>query len=164
MGPIEAEMAGRYRALRRRMYDRVVPSTLTDEPALREQISVLQETNATLEAENKSLKERCEFLSRRWQYGPQTSAIVEAVSRAYGIPVKEIVSRARSRHIVIARQHAVWLLRKETGLSLPQIGRALGDRDHTTMIHGIKRHQRRIDNGEDIPFVDLPRLDRGEVR
>jgi chromosomal replication initiation ATPase DnaA len=38
----------------------------------------------------------------------------------------------------------MWEIRQRTILSTPQIGRALGNRDHTTVLHGIKRHEKRL--------------------
>jgi chromosomal replication initiator protein len=47
--------------------------------------------------------------------------------------------RNRSKEIVLPRQIAMYLLREETSSSLADIGRALGGRDHTTVIHGIEK-------------------------
>jgi chromosomal replication initiator protein len=38
----------------------------------------------------------------------------------------------------------MWLLKSMTSLSLPQIGRALGGRDHTTVMHGVRKHESRM--------------------
>jgi chromosomal replication initiator protein len=46
--------------------------------------------------------------------------------------------------LVHARQEAMYRLRTEKNLSLSAIGRELGKRDHTTVIHGIKQHKKRI--------------------
>jgi chromosomal replication initiator protein len=71
--------------------------------------------------------------------------ISRSIAKSYGIGFNELVSPRRDKYLVRARQEAMWLMKKYTQLSLPHIGRILGDRDHTTVIHGIKAHQARID-------------------
>lgn len=38
----------------------------------------------------------------------------------------------------------MWALKQEGRWSLPQIGRLLGNRDHTTIIHGVRQHEKRL--------------------
>jgi len=64
------------------------------------------------------------------------SGIATAVAEYYGISQEEIVGKGRSRRIARPRQLVMYLSREETDTSLPQIGRALGDRDHTTIMYG----------------------------
>jgi chromosomal replication initiation ATPase DnaA len=61
----------------------------------------------------------------------------------YGLTFEEMISLRRDRHIVRARHHAMWKMKKNTDRSLPQIGRILGDRDHTTVLHGVRAHEKR---------------------
>ncbi len=63
------------------------------------------------------------------------SAIIAMVARKAGITVSEIKSARRHADLVLARRVAVALLCRFTRLSLPQMGRALGGRDHTTIMH-----------------------------
>jgi len=65
--------------------------------------------------------------------------IKKAVAAYFGIDVGEIEGRRRSRPIAMARQVAMYLMRELTAMSLPQIGQALGGRDHTTIMHGIDK-------------------------
>ena len=74
--------------------------------------------------------------------------VVEEVAKKHGIRVVELCSARRARELVNARHEAMWRLRNETTMSLPAIGRKLGGRDHTTVIHGIQRHEERIASGE----------------
>lgn len=62
-------------------------------------------------------------------------AILEAVSRYFGVPVEQIKGKARNKNIVVPRQLAMYLLREDAHLSTPDIGRLL-NRDHTTILHG----------------------------
>lgn len=74
--------------------------------------------------------------------------IREHICKVYGVSVTALASNRRQRHLCAARQHLMWLLRQETLWSLPQIGNFLGGRDHTTILYGVRQHQRRIDEGE----------------
>ncbi len=63
------------------------------------------------------------------------AAIIAMVARKAGIAVNELKSARRHADLVLARRVAVVLLCRFTRLSLPQMGRALGGRDHTTIMH-----------------------------
>ena len=69
---------------------------------------------------------------------------VETVAAAFGVAASELRGRSRQRHLVEARQVAMYVLREATGLSLPAIGRALGGRDHTTVMHALERVRERL--------------------
>ncbi|MEY4932683.1 MAG: hypothetical protein RLZZ403_1003 [Pseudomonadota bacterium] len=69
--------------------------------------------------------------------------ILVEVSEEYGISIEAIQSGKRPTRIVAARQAACYRMRAESQMSLPQIGRVLGGRDHTTVLHGCKAHARR---------------------
>lgn len=68
----------------------------------------------------------------------RTPDIVRAVARAAGVSASDIRGQRRTRDLVRLRWAVAWLARAR-GVSYPQIGRALGGRDHTTIIHGIRR-------------------------
>nr|WP_256439640.1 chromosomal replication initiator protein DnaA [Candidatus Chloroploca mongolica] len=75
--------------------------------------------------------------SRRRRITPDM--IIQAVSEHYGIDVRILQGRGRSRNIVGPRQVAMYLLREETECSLVDIGNLLGGRDHTTVMHGYEK-------------------------
>jgi chromosomal replication initiator protein len=62
----------------------------------------------------------------------------------------DLVSARRSRDVSVPRQVAYWLARQLTPLSLPQIGRHLGLRDHTTVRSGIIALERLMAEDEDL--------------
>ena len=62
--------------------------------------------------------------------------VIEAVCRHYQVSAEAIASSNRSRTVAFPRQVAMFLARTETDASFPQIGTELGNRDHTTIIHG----------------------------
>jgi len=65
--------------------------------------------------------------------------IQRAVCDHYGLPLGEMVSRRQSTSVVRPRQVAMWLAKMLTPMSLPEIGRRFGGRDHSTVIHGVAR-------------------------
>jgi chromosomal replication initiator protein len=73
--------------------------------------------------------------------------IQQRVSTAFGISRAELVGSTRAATPLRARQVAIYLTRELTELSLPQIGRLYGGRDHSTVLNSIKRIEARC--GED---------------
>lgn len=69
--------------------------------------------------------------------------IARSVAKKHHISFTDLISARRSVHLVRARQEAMWLMRKYTVLSLPHIGKILGNRDHTTVLHGIRAFEAR---------------------
>ncbi len=65
--------------------------------------------------------------------------IQKTVAEFYSIRVSELKSKRRSRQIARPRQIAMSLAKELTSLSLPDIGDAFGGRDHTTVIHAVKK-------------------------
>ena len=75
---------------------------------------------------------------------PQRSSIepvqvVSAVATAFGITNERLLGRDRTREIALPRQVAMYLLREVANISLPQIGQALGGRDHTTVMYACDK-------------------------
>lgn len=67
------------------------------------------------------------------------ASIQRAVCERFGIPQIEMSSHRRGRAVARPRQVAMYLARELTPLSLPAIGRRFGGRDHTTVMHAIKK-------------------------
>lgn len=78
---------------------------------------------------------------------PRWKSIVREVSEKHGVPIIDILSDRRNVPFVRARHECFFRLSKETTLSLPQIGKRLGGKDHTTVLAGIRRHQERMRAG-----------------
>ena len=64
--------------------------------------------------------------------------IQNTVSNFFNIPLAEMLSQRRSRPLARPRQIAMYLAKKITTRSLPEIGRRFANRDHTTVIHAVK--------------------------
>ena len=87
-----------------------------------------------------------DMMPRRRDVTPD--AIVEAVAHSFDVSVEQLKERNRSRSVVIPRQIAMFLLREEGRISLPQIGRVLGGRDHTTVMYGCDKMAGMIEEDE----------------
>ena len=74
--------------------------------------------------------------------------LMREVCAKHGITQLEMKSARRTKRVCRARHEYFWLCRQRTTLSYPQIGRSCGNRDHTTVLHGERVHQARIDRGE----------------
>lgn len=66
------------------------------------------------------------------------------VRRQHKFSPTEFRSDRRHADLVKARQEFMWLASKYTSHSLPDIGRYLGGMDHSTILHGIKKHEQRL--------------------
>jgi chromosomal replication initiator protein len=69
----------------------------------------------------------------------QPTQVLDAVASAFGITRERILSRDRTQEVALPRQVAMYLLREEANVSLPQIGEALGGRDHTTVMYACDK-------------------------
>jgi chromosomal replication initiator protein len=65
--------------------------------------------------------------------------IKQAVSKATGVPVREMVSHRKPDQIVLARQIAMYLVRTMMGRSFAVIGRAFNKSDHSSTHHGVRK-------------------------
>lgn len=80
--------------------------------------------------------------------------IIKLVSRHYGVSKPDILSQRRHRSVVWPRQIGMYLSKQLTARSLPEIGRRFGNRDHTTVLHAIRKIEGQL--------TDNPRL-RDEI-
>lgn len=71
---------------------------------------------------------------------PDSANIMREICRVRKIRVSEIKSAGRTDRVVQVRQEIAYWVRQKTKLSLPQIGTLLGNRDHTTILHSIRRY------------------------
>ena len=76
--------------------------------------------------------------------------IQNTVSNFYNIQLSEMLSQRRSRPLARPRQIAMYLAKKMTTRSLPEIGRRFANRDHTTVIHAVKTITRLRDKDEEM--------------
>ena len=76
--------------------------------------------------------------------------IIQVVSEHFGITPADISSKKRNKEIVYPRQIAMYLCRTMTSTPLQGIGKCLGDRDHTTIIHGAEKITADLEKNESL--------------
>lgn len=70
---------------------------------------------------------------------PSLQLIFRMVAHDYGVTPNEILSSRRDASIVRPRQVAMYLSKILTTRSLPEIGRRIGGKDHTTVLHAVRK-------------------------
>jgi chromosomal replication initiator protein len=75
---------------------------------------------------------------------PSVEAIQDAVCETFAISRDELLSPSRSARLVWPRQIAMYLARETTNLTFPDIGRRFGGRNHTTVMHAVRRTADRL--------------------
>ena len=76
--------------------------------------------------------------------------IQNITSNFFSINLDEMLSQRRSRPLARPRQIAMYLAKRLTTRSLPEIGRKFADRDHTTVIHAVKTIEKLSQNNEEM--------------
>lgn len=74
------------------------------------------------------------YLSGKYSY----QRVLEITCAVYCITEEELLSARRFTRLVRARQQIIYIMRKERGLSFLELGRRLGGRDHSTVIHSYR--------------------------
>jgi chromosomal replication initiator protein len=86
-------------------------------------------------------------------------SIQKAVAKHFKIKISDITGMSRKQTLVMARQTAMYLIKVLTQHSLPEIGAAFGGRDHTTVLHAVRKIRHLIAS-ESIPKQDIDTLMR----
>lgn len=147
------EFRSRYRAARQRMYQAAIPQPL-EVKRLPQPPRVVRSDKVITPAPRWGVILYDAPIGPRmpWtedQFAQMTTIerakrIVEEVAWKHGISTIDLVSERRSVPLCNARHEVYYRLRTETTWSLPRIGKFIGNRDHTTVINGIKRHKKRV--------------------
>ncbi len=74
------------------------------------------------------------------------SEILKAVAAHYGLRVSDIKAKSNAKPIAFPRQVAMYLCRKLTGLSYPEIGRLFNDKHHSTVMHSVEKIERLVED------------------
>ncbi|MCL0036440.1 chromosomal replication initiator protein DnaA [Dehalococcoidia bacterium] len=108
------------------------------EGALNRVLAYAKLSNATITPElaGESLAEIAASESRRT---PTAELIINTVAEYFGLAPELLLGKRRDKTIAFARQVAMYLLREEMGSSWTDIGRELGGRDHSTILHGYDK-------------------------
>ncbi|MFT5314795.1 MAG: chromosomal replication initiator protein [Candidatus Krumholzibacteriia bacterium] len=98
---------------------------------------------ASLTGNEISLEMASEVLSSFFQSkssGPvKIAEVMKAVGEVHDVTIDQLKSKRRTQDLARARQIAMYLSREMTGASLNQIGRAFGDKDHSTVSHACRK-------------------------
>ena len=90
-----------------------------------------------------TLEEAVTFLRPHMKPGADKRITVDEIQRAvaehYGLKKEDLLSERRTRSIARPRQAAMYLAKQLTTRSYPDIGRRFGGRDHTTVLHAVRR-------------------------
>ena len=76
--------------------------------------------------------------------------IINVVSEHFGIRPEDICSKKRNSEFVLPRQIVMYLCRELTATSFVNIGKLLGKKDHTTIIHGVNKITAELKNNEEL--------------
>ena len=76
--------------------------------------------------------------------------IINVVAEHFGVKPEDITSKKRNSEFVQPRQVVMYLCRELTDISQVNIGKILGKKDHTTVIHGVKKIESEIENNEEL--------------
>jgi chromosomal replication initiator protein len=74
----------------------------------------------------------------------------EVVAKEYGLRRGHLLSESRVARIARARQVAMYLVRTLWLFSLPEIGRNFGNRDHTTVLHAVRKIERLLETDQEL--------------
>ena len=97
------------------------------------------------ESANRAVRD---MMKKSNDYAPTAAMIITEVARYFGLEEDIIKGPSRAREAVNARQAAMFLVRRMTNFSTPEIGREFGDRDHTTVLHSLEQIEKKIKNDE----------------
>jgi chromosomal replication initiation ATPase DnaA len=115
-----------------------------------EQVEAAAKQELKLEPENKPDLRPIIYFRESYNCKRKIEEIVRIVANQFSVSELELLSQRRTKNVILARQVLYWLCREVTQYSLPEIGRRLMGRDHTTVLHGIRKIDGLILNGDPI--------------
>jgi hypothetical protein len=141
-GTYEGELQARYREARARLtagqVKKPVPPALAPPPVTPRARDWLFVGDLHLAAGQEIVMQR-----RTLANDPLWKRIAFEVGQTYGVSFREMLSLRRDKVISRARQEAIWRVKNETAMSIPAIGRRF-NRDHTTVIYAVRKHEERM--------------------
>ena len=85
-----------------------------------------------------------DMLKKSNEYIPSAEVITEYICKYYNMDAAVLYSQSRSRDVVNARNIAMYLIRRMTNLSLVDIGKKFGGRDHSTVLHSLDNVEQKM--------------------
>ena len=108
--------------------------------------SLLEEKQITLDLTKEILKDCIQQVTKPVDF----QKIQECVANEFNIPLMELKTRRRSKNIVLSRQVAMYLSRKLTDASLPEIARVFGGKDHTTVLYAYNKIESELKKNDNL--------------
>ena len=81
------------------------------------------------------------------------SEILKTVASHYGLRVSDLKAKTNAKPIAFPRQVAMYLCRRLTGLSYPEIGRLFNDKHHSTVMHSVEKIEKLVEDDPDFRKV-----------
>lgn len=106
----------------------------------------LNKVDLTIESAEEALKDVI-YPNKAREITP--NLIINVVAEHFGVRPEDIVSKKRNSEFVQPRQVVMYLCRELTNVSQVNIGKILGKKDHTTVIHGVKKIEAEMQNSEE---------------
>ena len=110
-------------------------------------VSSLTNQDVTLSMAREALKN---LLKEKEEKVLTIEEILKAVSTFYDVKISELKSKRRHKSIALPRQVAMYLARAHGKFSFPEIGRALGGKDHSTAIHAVRKIEKSLKENSEI--------------
>jgi len=122
------------------------------EGALNRIVAYAHMTNSPV-TEDIARKALGDLLTTRQEIPMTPSAVIKAVSEQFGMDPETIKGPRRTKEVSLARHVAMYLLRETSSLSSPQVGLALGGRDHSTVLYAQKKMEQLMETDTELRSV-----------
>ena len=110
-------------------------------------LSKLNKVNLTIEVAEEALKD---IVNPNKQRTITPNLIIDVVADHYNIASTDITSKKRNQEFALPRQIVMYICRQLTDVSLNNVGKILGGKDHTTVMHGVKKIEDDMKKNEDL--------------
>lgn len=88
----------------------------------------------------------CSLAPAKTRKNINSNHLIKAICDFYNLENDEIMSKTREQRVAMPRQILMYLMRKEIKNSYPSIGKELGGRDHTTVMHACSKIEKELEN------------------
>ena len=85
-----------------------------------------------------------DMLKKSNDFAPTPKTIISYICSYCGVDEATLRGQSRGREVVAARQIAIYLIRRMSGMSLNDIGKEFGDRDHSTILHSLEKVEKQM--------------------
>lgn len=133
----------------------IVQSNIRDLEGALQQVVVDAQTNKRI-ITPEFVQQKFVGFSQRTR-GLNAGRIIQTISEFFELTGEEVMGQRRYKELVYPRQLAMYLMRHELSFSYPKIGKELGGKDHTTIMHGVEKIEKEMARNSHIQY-DLSQL------